>query len=271
MDNYFTDVNDVVMAFRADRELLPRTKAGLWQGSEAFKDLDMYVLRDITLKQIIPFDKDSLHTLTRADLPWAEGHFQERIRGKPTNPGETYKYWPYHNNLDNSEFKDEKFSHTYQERFWPKKAGEDMLSMFARIDGKDYNTRGIRFEYGDYNDVVKQLGENPLTRQAYLPIFFPEDTGAKNNIRVPCTLGYLFEIIGGQLNMTYYIRSCDVFRHFRNDVYLAGRLIQHTQCLLFNNYNLKLEPGILNMKIANLHLFINDAYPLTKKERNGRI
>ena len=261
MDNYFTDVNDVVMAFRADRELLPRTKAGIWQGTDKFKDLDMYVLRDVTLKQQVAFDKETLGYQTKADLPWAEDHFQERIGGKPTNPGETYKYWPYHKNLDNSEFKEETFSHTYQERFWPKEAKLKGLNL----------VQGIRFDYGDYDDVVKQLGENPLTRQAYLPIFFPEDTGAKNNIRVPCTLGYLFEIIDGKLNITYYIRSCDIFRHFRNDVYLAGRLIQHTQCLLYNNYNLKLEPGILNMKIANLHLFINDAYLLTKKERNGRI
>src|SRR5690606_3284161 len=161
---------------------------------------------------IVPNDIKALELLTKADIPWAEDHFQERVSGIPSNPGQTYKYWPYHKNLDNSEFKAEVFDHTYQERFWPKHAGG------KELHNKIRDNEGIRFGYGDLDDVINQLKDNPLTRQAYLPIFFPEDTGAKDKQRVPCTLGYYFWIDGDKLYCNYTIRSCDVLRHFRNDV-----------------------------------------------------
>jgi hypothetical protein len=34
--------------------------------------------------------------------------------------------------------------------------------------------RGIYFPYGDLNDVVEELLRDPTTRQAILPVFFPE-------------------------------------------------------------------------------------------------
>lgn len=224
-------------------------KAGIWQATELFKDLDMLVLRKQRLEIKIPKHVIELSAITKPDLPWAEEHFQERVAGIPTNPGETYKYWPYHTNLDKSEFKTERFSHTYQERFWPKQAGS---GPFPPI--------GIWYELGDLNDLIEHLNKNNLTRQAYLPIWFPEDTGAMSKQRVPCSLGYYFWIKEGKLNCIYTIRSCDAFRHFRNDVYLAGRLLQYiaiqtnTQC------------GELTMDIYNFHIFVNDLYPLKKKE-----
>lgn len=227
-------------------------KAGIWQASELFQDLEMYVLRNVQFSVEIPECISCLRD-TGADLPWAEDHFQERISGIPSNPGETYKYWPYHSNLDNSEFKDGVFSHTYQERFWPKKAGNYIV--------KDSKRKGIRYELGDLNDLIQQLKDNPLTRQAYLPIFFPEDTwAASNKKRVPCTLGYYFYIERERLHCNYIIRSCDIFRHFRNDVYLTSRLLQHVA------KELGIPTGKVNFSIFNLHLFKNDEYAFRKKE-----
>lgn len=234
-----------------------------WQGNKDFEGNIMYVLRNFTLSINIPSDIRLLQEETGCDLPWAEDHFQERVSGIPSNPGETYKYWPYHNNLDNSKYKNEKFSHTYQERFWPKKANNK-----NPIDGSESPNWGIHFQYGDLEDVISLLHNNPLTRQAYLPIWFPEDTFAANeNNRVPCTLGYYFWISDGRLHCNYTIRSCDLFRHFRNDMYLTARLMQHIRtklCLLADNY--KLEVGKLTMFIFNLHLFKNDNYAFAKKE-----
>jgi hypothetical protein len=262
----YTHPEEVVLS-----ELKPKRRlAGIWQGIDNYKDMTMLVKRDVTLKICIPVCPVILQDITLADQPWSEAHFQERVGGQPLNPGESYKIWPYANFNKNTEFrKDEKFDHSYMERFWPKFAG------YAQFDGlglkncnelRESDNLGIRFKYGDYNDVIQQLTRNTLTRQAYLPIFFPEDTGAKNNIRVPCTLGYLFEIWDGKLDMTYYIRSCDVFRHFRNDIYLAGRLIQHTTNILLLN-GIDIKPGELNMKINNLHAFENDIYALKQKEK----
>lgn len=261
-----------------------RRKAGIWQGVDSFKDMDMLIVRDVNFEMDITSNINELIEVCKPDTVWAEAHFQERIGGKPLNPGESYKIWPYANFDKNTEFQsDKKFDHSYMERFWPKLAGNVIgvtfdsenpnsgIKKYFQTDIPKDNThpinRGIYFEYGDYGNVCQQLVDNPLNRQAYLPIFFPEDTGAINNIRVPCTLGYLFEIFDNKLDVTYYIRSCDAYRHLRNDIYMAGRLLQHTKNLLFINGMEELETGKLSMKIANLHIFENDLYSINKKER----
>ena len=86
--------------------------------------------------------------------------------------------------------------------------------------------RGIRYDYGDLDDVLTLLQKYPYTRQATLPIFFPEDTGAVHGGRIPCTLHYHFLLRNDRLHLWYTIRSCDAVRHFRDDVYMAGRLCQ---------------------------------------------
>ena len=44
----------------------------------------------------MPSTKKDLANETKADLPWAEDHFQERVFGHPRNPGQEYKNWPYY-------------------------------------------------------------------------------------------------------------------------------------------------------------------------------
>lgn len=249
-------------------------KAGIWQGIDAYKDSNMLVLRDVNYYLDMNRNFNKVLREIKPDKEWCDIHFHERVGGIPLNPGESYKIWPYAVFKEGDDFlKQNKFDHTYMERFWPKLAGIDLPREILEDPEHNLGIEGIRFQYGDLDDVIKQLIENPLTRQAYLPIFFPEDTGAKGNIRVPCTLGYLFEIVPGKhdaqkLNITYYIRSCDVIRHLRNDVYLAYLLAGHIQ----GQFNLAvptdsgIKLGSLNMKIANLHLFENDTYALVKKE-----
>ena len=231
-----------------------------WQGNPTGKENNqMLVRRNIRLNMFIPEDIETLEELVKPDLPWAEDHFEERISGNPTNPGETYKYWPYHTNLDkDKKYLNEVFSHTYQERYWPKKANPN----FNIQDSWDGQRTGIRFKYGDLDDVINLLKNNLTTRQAYLPIWFPEDTWAANNQeRVPCSLGYYFYYNKGFLHCNYTIRSCDLFRHFRNDIYLTARLLQYVA------KSLGVLPGELNMEIYNLHLFQNDLYPFNQKEK----
>lgn len=212
------------------------------------------------------------------NLPWADDHFAERVSGEPLNPGVQWANWPYAHSADRFRTEsDGKFSHTYMERIWPKYAG---LSTDEYL--KEHGTRmlaqhgGIRYAYGDLHDVVNHLGTDPLTRQAFLPIWFPEDTGVVHGERVPCTLGYHWIMRGGYLHTTYYIRSCDFVRHFRDDLYLTVRLTlwlleqlrrgprQFDMVTEINWENVK--AGMFTFHCVSMHMFINDYNKLWGKK-----
>lgn len=231
-------------------------EAGKWQGTDDFKDEIMKVIPNFNFKAKCPAAEQRLLELTDADKDWVREHFEERVSGEPTNPGESYKRWPYAKFKTGDNFiKQGQFSHTYQERFWPKVANPLMLG------SQPIPQMGIRFELGDLKDLITGLKLNPLTRQAYLPIFFPEDTKASlDGERVPCTLGYYFYMWDDKLNINYYIRSCDAYRHLRNDIYFTGRLLQYVA------NEIGKEAGDLNFFCANLHVFKNDIYNLKKRE-----
>lgn len=185
------------------------------------------------------------------NLPWAEDHFLERVCGQPLNPGVQWAKWPWGHSADKFRDSNGQFNHNYMERYWPKQAGR----------GQDAALSGIRFKYGDLNDVADMLATDKLTRQAYLPVWFPEDTGQPENGRKPCTLGYHFIMRGDRLHCVYYIRSCDFFRHFRDDVYLTTRLQLWMlgKCRQLNPKDwLDVRMGQFTMHISSLHCFIND-------------
>lgn len=188
----------------------------------------------------------------KPNLPWADLHFEsERVSGEPINPGETWKMWPWNNSADGHRTQGEKFSHSYAERYWP----------------TQLMPSGIRFYTGDLNDVVSLLRRQPLTRQAYLPVWFPEDTGVLHGERVPCTIGYYFIHRPPYLHVHYEIRSCDFVRHFRDDCYLTLRLLLWILAeLKATSPEFKgIQPGIFSMFIGNLHCFEGDLYALKKK------
>jgi hypothetical protein len=235
----------------------------IWQSLELKKGVRMIEVLDNFLRINMSEDLDLLIESCKPDLPWADKHFSERLygfptkgriafskKGVPTNPGNTFLEWPY--------YKEDKyrengfFSHTYQERFWPE------------------NINGIRYPYGNFQDVVNQLAKDPDTRQAYFPIWFPEDTGAKHGDRVPCSLGYLFYYRSGYLHLSYDLRSCDPVRHLCNDVYFAMRLAKEVLTRLRESggstidWN-KVHLGNLSLHITSLHIFESDLLALNKK------
>ena len=194
------------------------------------------------------------------NLPWADNHFLERVGGEPLNPGEEWKRWPWGNKADTFRDKGGQFSHTYMERYWP------------QIDMEvGRHRQGIRYCYGDLLDVANHLVEQPDSRQAFLPVWFPEDTGVVHRERVPCTLGYHFLQRHGYLHMTYYIRSCDFVRHFRDDLYLSVRLllwmldelrsiekIANPQALAGTYFWPRVKPGMFVFHCVSMHCFEND-------------
>lgn len=204
----------------------------------------------------------------RPNLPWADNHFNERVCGQPINPGVEWRNWPWGSNAESSLNEEGQFNHNYMERYWPKYAG-GTFDLIQNHDGDDAEVQqvfnglpnqGIRGYYGDLNDLVELLYEQPLTRQAYLPIWFPEDTGAHNTGRKPCTLGYHFIVRNGLLHINYYIRSCDFHRHFRDDIYMTLKLAEWVLNELrkrSTDWN-KVELGDFTMDITSLHMFVSD-------------
>lgn len=232
----------------------PYVGSGRWQSQDVSHRPEMTPkeLDHVSFDMKIPEHLEELQGLVQPNLPWAEDHFLERVSGSPLNPAPSEAWWPFavSGNKDHKMLP-EVYSHTYPERFWPKTAGHDQAAI---ADGADFfANRGIRFKYGDLQDVVDLLNREPYTRQAYLPVWFPEDTGVVHGERVPCTLGYHFQMRLGRLDITYYMRSCDFVRHFQDDVYMAARLCQWVAERMDGVF-----PGSLIMHIASLHIFRGD-------------
>lgn len=234
-----------------------------WQGVDISKkpEMGMHEVLHYTFCTDMPTeDLNYYRQEIKPNLPWADDHFeQERVSGQPINPGETWKQWP--NAKSAATFLDDKgqFNHSYAERYWPKFAN---LTEGGRLDREDIMRnqprRGIRHEYADLNDLIDQFIFDPLTRQAYMPIWFPED--GSHTDRKPCTLGYHFIMREDQMHVSYYIRSCDFVRHFRDDIYLTVRLVLWLLQALRQKdekWN-EIKPGNFIMHITSLHMFRND-------------
>lgn len=245
-------------AVRAARQRL--IDVGQWVHSDQWQSVDVSKKPEMQMREVLNFSfqvgvvGESLRALRediQPNLPWADDHFQERVGGLGINPGVQWANWPWANKADTFRDKEGRFSHTYMERIWPKDCEDPKVPS---------TLQGIRYRYGDLHDLVRHMAAHPLTRQAYLPIWYPEDTGTVHGERVPCTLGYHFIMRGGYLHTVYYIRSCDVVRHFQDDIYLAVRLKLWLldQLRSIDPMWKKVAPGFLTMHITSLHMFKND-------------
>lgn len=245
-------------AFR-DAPVIPGTR---WQSTNAPDD--MVELYDYSIRMRLEGTKlQEYCEALKPNLPWANHHFErERVSGDPINPGETYKYWFSGPAAKRFLATNGQFSHSYAERYWPKFAGQYPGGNLDHTPPGADAHRGIRFRYGDLDDLVNLFVRDPLTRQAYLPVWFPEDLGATaEGERVPCSLGYHFMMRQDKLSIIYYMRSCDYVRHFRDDIYLTIRLLlwvlDQCQCADPEHW-MDMTPGRFTMHISSLHMFESD-------------
>lgn len=268
-DMYFNDFVDAIETIRTDLRFAGKeVRTETWQGVKA--NTDTLELFDVNFKVDLQGIEDLDHWARNIgpSLPWADDHFLERIGGEPLNPGVQWAKWPWGQSARN--FKAERFNHSYMERLWPRYARrtpDGKLPQGPVADGlrrhpaSDYRPKqGIGWNYGDLQDLIELLVAQPHTRQAWIPLFFPEDTGIGDGGRKPCTLGYQILVREGQAHIWYPLRSCDFIRHFRDDCYLAVRLLLWIiqECRKRSDQWQSIVPGTYSMHMTSLHIFESD-------------
>jgi hypothetical protein len=239
-----------------------KVDTGHWQGVKGTPHSQTREIQNALIEVPIEKSIEDWQSFMHPNLPWAEDHFLERVSGEPLNPGVEYQNWPWYKGGVEDHKETGQFSHTYMERFWPRFAGDGSPDA-ERFAGENF---GIRFRYADLNDLVQLLAEHPYTRQAYLPIWFPEDGAASlQGERVPCTLGYHFMLRNGQLHCFYPMRSVDFVRYLRDDIYMAGRLALWLCEKVPGFFQRGITPGKLTFFASSLHIFEGDVPKLQRE------
>ena len=239
-----------------------------WQGRDVSAKPDMQTYELLNHSSTVKLNYEMLQGYRdeiKPDLPWSDDHFEERVSGYPLNPGTQWAKWRLGAGADS--FRDSKgqFNHSYAERIWPKYARKVPPSEVpGELPLHKRPRKGILYTYGDLDDVVRLLHREPETRQAYLPIWFPEDTGVVHRDRAPCTLGWHFINRGGELHCIYYLRSCDLTNHWRNDLYMAVRLLLWVLDELREKDPewCNIRPGTLTTHITSFHCFRGEYHKL---------
>lgn len=175
--------------------------------------------------------------ITGVSQPWADAEFRERVcdpflrheeYGLSTpnfiNPGTA---WELRKEVWTEFMHEGKMAYTYNERFW----NNDQL-----------------------RKIIDRLKEDHDSRQLWLSVWDPcTDPDKLGGVsRVPCSLGYNFQFRDGKLNIHYVMRSCDFSTHFRNDVYLAIKLLEYVA------KEAGLEVGNFTHSMFSLHVYKKD-------------
>lgn len=250
----------------------PEVRTERWQGVAA--NNDTFEIRNVDFEVPLSGIEDLQHWRDDAkpNVPWADDHFLERVSGEPLNPGVEWRNWPYALRADKFRTA-ERFNHSYMERLWPKfarRTDDGKLPLGGSLgaakgrrypDGDKRPKFGLAHHYGDLQDLVELLADEPYTRQAWIPLFFPEDTGKSDGGRKVCTLGYQVIVRDGQAHVWYPLRSCDFVRHWRDDCYLAIRLliwvVERCRELSPDKWR-DVKLGTFSFHATSLHIFRSD-------------
>jgi len=169
---------------------------------------------------------DDIISLPNINIEYCDAELCDRIngmRGRPTNPGNS---WLINKELWEPMLVNGKMDYTYSERM-----------------------------VGLADHIVKILRKDKNNRRCWWPIFSPKDIIAmkeKELVRVPCSLGYNFQIRDNKLMITYIMRSCDFITHWANDVFFACAL----QGIIANRLDIKV--GSFTHFMFSLHVYQKD-------------
>lgn len=151
--------------------------------------------------------------------PWVDLELAERLEGGGMcNPGEAWKTRP------------EVWTQFLQ--CPPDCIGERIDKKYCEPLPCSYSRFSYTYDermFFQIREIISEIKSNPNSRQLYMSIWDPisdiKNLGGK--ARIPCSLGYLFQVRRDQLNMTYLMRSSDFVTHWQNDVYLALKLQEY--------------------------------------------
>lgn len=240
-----------------------------WQGVTVSGKPDLQTYELLNHHSAVSLPSESLGYYRRdigPDIPWADLHFEERVCGYPLNPGTEWKNWRMGKGANDFRLPDGTFQHNYMSRWWPKYAGmvppSETVPENWEPPGPPH--KGILYEYGDLRDVVNQLIREPDTRQAVISMWFPEDNGVVHGGRAPCSLTWQFIVRDNKIHLTYNLRSVDLINHFRNDLYMAVRLLLWVldECRATDPNWYDIKPGTLTTNIVSFHLFAGNRHQL---------
>ena len=187
---FFTTFSDALNEMKRDvAELGSKVHPQTMQDKQIADDPDFETME--YRNAIFTVTKPKIEDLTPTQ-PWADAEFTERVQGIPPERGQAWKLRP------------------------------EVWAEFAK--------RGLGYSYGErygysLSAVINELEIHPDSRQTFLSVWDPEvDAGRFGVVRVPCSLGYWFNLRGGKLHVSYLQRSADIITHFENDIYLTHRL-----------------------------------------------
>lgn len=126
-------------------------------------------------------------------------------------------------------------------------------------DGRMQYTYSNRFvEFNQFVNIFKKLKENPNSKRAVSAIYTPYDT-APDRADSPCTIGQMFIQRDGKLNMTFSMRSWDLFGGFKTYDFAFESFTQQAFCSW-----LGFQPGNLGVYVNSLHYYNRDRENLEK-------
>ena len=108
-----------------------------------------------------------------------------------------------------------------------------------------------------YHSIVEELFRNPTTRRATMMILDANDLqllDKDETLEFPCTISWNFQIRGGKLIMSCFMRSQNIATVFQLDIYLQIRLLHKIAAAL----SIKPEDTEYHVHMANGHLFERD-------------
>lgn len=177
------------------------------------------------------------------ELPWVEENFSTLEKWLAWEVGA--RLWPESSPMEVSTSYHPELVHLMEGEHWSYTYPERMLGWKAK--------------------VVYTLKEYKTTRRAYWPIYWPVDAHRMNEpTRIPCTLGYLFQIreIGdtSRLEITILQRSCDYDKFMVTDLFLASAIQKEVYRALKKHPSPieDLELGNVNHQINSLHRFMEE-------------
>lgn len=123
-------------------------------------------------------------------------------------------------------------------------------------DGELKASYGFRwrkaFGRDQINLALLALAEDPTTRQVFVQAWDPSSDGLgqpNQPKNIPCPLGFALSVTGGELHMSVFIRSSDVFVGLPYDV------MNHAMLLHAFAHTIGRRPGTLTVSLSNAHLY----------------